>query len=277
MKPSILYKLARKIRLPFVRKRLLRKLFKRHGLKLQDIYTFNDDQFYIYKVNDFFIPNEMLVEEISYQSQFEKCRNESLFAYTPARGDTILDIGAGLGEETIYYSHLVGEPGQVYALEANPKVFEVLKKTIELNKLSNVSPDNVAIFSENGRVKLAGDQHSYEAIYVTEPDSSSPSIPAVRLDHFIAEKRIKKIDLLKINIEGAERFIVDTLQPAQLLAIRHVAIACHDFRFHREGNAFFKTKELIIRFLQQNGFEIQIRNTETDYINDWVYGINKFT
>jgi FkbM family methyltransferase len=256
----------------------MRSLFKKQGLHLQNFYSLNKDRFFIYQVNDHFIPNELLVDKISYEAQFEKCRNESLFAYMPRKGDCIIDIGAGLGEETIYYSHLAGENGNVLAIEANPDVFEVLNNTIRLNKLPNVTSYNIAIYDQNTKINLAEDKGSYEAFYVTEEKNNVvKNIPATRLGDFLRDQKIKRIDLLKVNIEGGERFITDTLGPEHLRMVRHVAIACHDFRYRREGNDFFKTKELVIQFLQQNGFEIQTRSTDTEYLNDWVYGTNKFS
>jgi len=277
MNEPFFLKLARKIKIPFLRKWLLRYLFKKEQLHLQNIHSFKKDKFFIYQVNNFFIPNESLVEKISYEMQFQKCRNESLFAYVPEKGNTIIDIGAGLGEETIHYSHLAGETGRVISIEANPMVFEILNKTILLNKLANVASHNIAIYQQKGMVNLAEDKTSYEAFYVTpEKDKAANNIPANRLDDFFTEQKISRVDLLKVNIEGGERFVINTLGPEQLLMIRHVAIACHDFRYRREGNEFFKTKDLVIQFLGQNGFDIQTRHTDIEYINDWVYGTNKF-
>ncbi|MBK8142713.1 MAG: hypothetical protein IPK57_18205 [Chitinophagaceae bacterium] len=107
-------------------------LFKKNGLELQHIYSFNNDQFFIYGVNNHFIPNESFTAFISYETQLEKCKNESLFTYQPRRGEIVLDLGAVLGEETLYYSQLVGHKGRVLAIEANPAVFEVLKKLLRL-------------------------------------------------------------------------------------------------------------------------------------------------
>ena len=278
MSEPFLLKLARKIKISFLRKLLLRYLFKKAQLDLQNFHSFNKGKFFIYQVNNFFIPNESLVDKISYEMQFRKCRNESLFAYVPEKGDTIIDIGAGLGEETIYYSQLAGKTGKVIAVEANPSVFEILNKTILLNKLTNVTSHNIAIYQQKGKVNLAKDSASYEAFYITtEKNNAANNIPAERLDDFLREQKISRIDLLKANIEGGERFVINTLDPEQLLMIRHVAIACHDFRYRKEANEFFKTKELVIQFLRKSGFDIQTRHTDIEYLNDWVYGTNKFT
>ncbi len=276
MNKALLLKIARKINILSIRKRVLGFLFKKNGLELQHIYSFNNDQFFIYGVNNHFIPNESFTAFISYETQLEKCKNESLFAYQPRRGDIVLDLGAGLGEETLYYSQLVGHKGRVLAIEANPAVFEVLKKTIALNKLSNVSIFNMAVFEKNGTINLSAGYPSYEAGSVTkENNRNTVTIPAIRIDSFLEKQKTERIDFLKANIEGAERYIISTLTTMQVSKIRHIAIACHDFRYHREDNEFYKTKELVISFFAKNGFDIQTRQTGIDYLDDWVYGTDK--
>ena len=96
----------------------------------------------------------------------------------------------------------------------------------------------------------------------------------MRFDSFIKKYNIKKIDLLKCNIEGAERFVVDSISKEYISRIRNVAIACHDFRYSENQNDFFVTRDYIKQFLLDNSFEIETRNTGIDCLDDWVYGRN---
>ena len=272
MREESLLRIARKISWRPLRKVILQKLFRRHKLHLQELFSFQNDRFFIFKVNDRYIPNESLVA-VSYETQLEKCRNESLAFYQPAAGDVIVDAGAGLGEETLCYSSLTGPNGKVYAIEANPAVFNILEKTIALNELSNVKSFNLAIYTENSPVQMDEEDPSYEAGYIKNTPGPR-GIPGMTMANFMISNNITTIDLLKANIEGAERFLVDTITSGQYLNIRHVAIACHDFRFRKEGNSFFKTKEHVIGVLEKNGFIVQTRNTGIEYLDDWVYGSN---
>ena len=254
---------------PFLRKIILHSLFKKNHLKFQDLYSYQN-RFFIYKVEDYYIPNESLSAPFSFDLQLEKAKNESLFEYIPKKGDTVIDIGAGLGEETLIYSKLVGENGIVFSIEANPIVFEVFTKTIALNQLKNVDALNAAISIKKGRVSLAKMTGSYEEVFVNDQISYG-EIPSLPLSEYLREKNITVIDLLKINIEGGEKAALDSLSSEQFKMIRHAAIACHDFRWRKEGNEFFRTKEHIINVLIANGFEIHSRNTGVDYLDDWVY------
>ena len=85
---------------------------------------------------------------------------------------------------------------------------------------------------------------------------------------------LHKIDLLKVNIEGAERLVIETMGDV-LPIIRNVAISCHDFRYkHEGGNEFFKTKKIVTDFLMENGFTIQTLKSGLEHRDDWIFGKN---
>lgn len=273
---EITLKIARRLKYQTAKKILLQFVFRLKGFRLKNLYCLNNNRFFIYHVGNWFIPNESFLPAINYEDQFIKCKNESLFAYMPKEGDVILDIGAGLGEEVIFYSPLTGLTGKVISVEANPYAFSVLEKTVTLNDFTNVTCIQIAIYNKNGEVQLSLKAPSYDAATVTESiENDQICVPSIRLDKLFAEQNIKKVNLLKSNIEGAERFIIETLSPELLSMVSNIAIACHDFRYNRDGNLFYKTKNLVMDYFRENGFNIHTRQTGIDYLDDWVYGVNK--
>src|SRR4029453_13312105 len=62
--------------------------------------------------------------------------------YEGRPGDTVVDVGAGFGWETIYFARRVSK---VIPIEAQPSVAAALKRTIALNDLANVEIHNLAI------------------------------------------------------------------------------------------------------------------------------------
>ena len=73
--------------------------------------------------------------------------------------------GMGIGTEIIFFSKLVGKFGKVYALEANPNVFKLLLKTIEINNLQNVIPINLAVYNISKKTIKSINRKKYEFIY----------------------------------------------------------------------------------------------------------------
>jgi FkbM family methyltransferase len=271
---SFLLKMLKKIKNENLQRAILKILFRMKGLRLQE-FTKYRNKFYIYKVNDKYIPSEYLNWYMSFDYINKYCGDTSLYKYKPKKGDVVIDVGAGLGEEAIVASAMVGDAGKVYSIEANPGVFPILKEMVEKNNLKNVEPLNLAINYEDAPINITDEDDSYKTGFVENTaKKSSVEIEGMRFDSFIKKYNLQRIDLLKCNIEGAERFLVDSISKEYLPRIRNVAIACHDFRYSENQNPFFVTKEYVKKFLTDNNFEIETRNIGVDFKDDWVYGTN---
>lgn len=61
----------------------------------------------------------------------------------------ILDVGGFVGDSVLVLEEL--KPRRIYTFEGEPNNYELIKKTIELNHLSNIIPENVAIGDKKRR------------------------------------------------------------------------------------------------------------------------------
>lgn len=230
------------------------------------------DDKYIYKVDGMYVPSDSMGWYVSPKTILKDCNDICLFNYKVKEGDTVIDIGAGIGEETLCLASLVGNKGRVYSIEANPRIFSILKEVIELNELKNVTAFNLAISEKDEPIQIIEDQN-FLAGSIGNPiaqNSKSYTVQGMRMESFLKQHEINKVDLLKANIEGAERFIIQSLGE-RLHIIRNAAIACHDFRYRNEGNPFFKTKELVVRFFEENGYKVSYQNSGRGQVDDWIY------
>ena len=55
------------------------------------------------------------------------------------KGDVVIDIGAHIGYYTVLFAKLVGPEGRVFAFEASPTNFKILKKNVDVNGYQNVT------------------------------------------------------------------------------------------------------------------------------------------
>ncbi|MDB5271360.1 MAG: FkbM family methyltransferase [Hymenobacter sp.] len=245
-------------------------LRKRQTLKSLKI--IDKGRFFIYDLGNIHIASESFSWYLTRAYREKEVQRISAHYYTPQPGDTVVDVGAGLGEETSIYTSLVGPSGQVYAIEANPAVYKVLKQLVEDSQLRNVQLFNIAINDTPGTVVIDDTPVSYLSSSLNSQSAGTAyDVPGMPFEDFCAAQGIRRIDLLKVNIEGAERFF-STAFARPGLDIPNVAISCHDFRFEVEGNEFFRTKQLVTDYLQANGYDTWSQETGTRYIDDWVYG-----
>lgn len=192
--------------------------------------------------------------------------------YEPKQGDTIIDAGAGHGEDTLSFSRLVGPSGRVIAIEAHPLSFKALKNFCRLNRLDNVIPVHLALMDKPGEVRII-ESESWMENRVTsngEP-ASNLSAPAGTLDDLCRRLRIDSISFLKMNIEGAERYALLGAQKA-MPHIQHICVACHDFRANQGHGEQFRTRSFTEQFLSHHGFASRRRADPRDYICDQIFG-----
>jgi FkbM family methyltransferase len=121
------------------------------------------------------------------------------------RGMHVLDIGANIGWYTMLSASLVGPSGSVTAIEPNPDSAKLLEASRRANGFDNVTVLQVAAGREAGLLVLHG---SYgDAMTLATPEdatalTSATTVPSFKVDELIP--REKKIDLVKIDVQGAE-------------------------------------------------------------------------
>jgi FkbM family methyltransferase len=202
-----------------------------------------------------------------------EARDIFLYGYTPRAGDTVFDIGGGIGAETLLFSRLVGRFGRVVSLEAHPRTYESLARLCRLNRLANVIPLQVAASDAEGMLAISDLE---DDIYntVVDPERGGIEVQARRVDTIASELGITSIDLLKMNIEGAERLAIAGLEGI-IASTRYVCIGCHDFLADRGGSEQMRTKALVREFLLDHGFRVTTRDDAPHpWTRDYLYGVN---
>lgn len=193
------------------------------------------------------------------------------FDYTPKPGDVVIDIGAGIGTESVVFARQVGPSGRVIAVEAHPATCEALRRTMTRSGLDNVKVVNVAIADHEGELLISdnADAHIGNSMLGV---SKGVSVRATTLDTLVRDLDIDRIDYLKMNIEGAEGPAMKGAGRT-IGAVRHVAIACHDFIADEGGSEETRTLALVRRFLKERGFVTRERPDDPRvWVRDQVYG-----
>ncbi|MEQ1898977.1 MAG: FkbM family methyltransferase [Vicinamibacterales bacterium] len=206
----------------------------------------------------------------SFARHWEEADDYWFHVYRPKAGDTVVDVGAGVGAETTVFSRVVGPSGRVLAIEAHPETFFLLKKQCELNLLANVTMCPLAVIDRVGPVAIEHNPvwESNSVVVLADGDMAGAVVQGNTLDDICRECQIETIDFLKVNIEGAERLAIRGMTKI-IKQTSHVCIACHDFLGDMEE---FKTREIVIAFLRENGFTITERLGDSrDYVRDHIH------
>ncbi len=131
------------------------------------------------------------------------------------KGDVVLDVGANIGYDTLILAKLVGKNGRVFAFEPGPINFQLLEKNIKINEYNNVTLVNKAVSKDNKSIKLYlnetnGTGHKIDDIsnLGVKLNRKSIDIESIKLDDFLKNKKIKKIDFVKIDVEGSESEVI---------------------------------------------------------------------
>jgi len=129
-------------------------------------------------------------------------------------GMTVFDIGANCGQYTLLAAHAIGPNGSVHGFEPLPYTFEVLSENVRLNNLDNVILNQAALWKENSHLTLGRDPDKmassgqWSAGYATI-DPAPVVVPAIRLDDYVRDHAITRLDMIKIDIEGSEPFVLE--------------------------------------------------------------------
>jgi FkbM family methyltransferase len=207
-------------------------------------------------------------------ARFHALTHHNFFwGYSPHSGDTILDIGAGVGEETLTFSRAVGPGGRVICVEAHPRTFRCLEKLVSYNHLHNVTALHRAIAEPDCVLATIEDSSEYLANRLQS--SAGIPVPATTLDALYHDLRLGLIHFLKMNIEGAERLAIQGMaETLQHTAI--VCISCHDFLADSANDDSLRTKSPVRQFLLDHGFSLASRSAPglAPYLYDQVWAFN---
>jgi FkbM family methyltransferase len=137
---------------------------------------------------------------------------------TVAPDDVCIDVGANFGYFTCLMARLAWQ-GKTIAFEADPKVFGLLRENVFVNWCEPVvEMINAAVGDTAGTVTLHRrvGRSANTSMIAPAPDEADPtgvavteefSIECVTLDSLV--DRLKRVDLVKIDVEGAETLVVN--------------------------------------------------------------------
>jgi FkbM family methyltransferase len=123
-------------------------------------------------------------------------------------GMCVYDVGANVGFFSVIAARLVGPEGCVISFEPLPANARQIERNADLNHLGHIQVQTEALGREDGKVSFLVSEVSAWGKLATAGCPNKPageiSIGVRRIDTIVEEGRIRKPDLIKIDVEGAE-------------------------------------------------------------------------
>ena len=166
----------------------------------------------------------------------------------------VIDIGAHIGYFTMYAANNANQ-GTVYSIEPYKESFEILKKNLKLNNLTNVKSFHIAISKVTEQITLYIDKKNQigNSIFKTDETIESEKVESFNLKDFVKTNKIEKIDFLKIDCEGAEFEILLNFDKELMKKINKISAEVHE-----NSNTYSLDK--LVDFLKKNNFKVNTSN-----------------
>ena len=187
---------------------------------------------------------------LSFIFQFKEIFVKEYYKFhSESKSPVIFDCGANIGLSVIFFKSLF--PGAaIKAFEADPSIAGLLRKNLKMNSIKNVDVIAKAVWVNNGEIDFGADGADAGSIF---SESNNIKVDTVRLKDLIESE--KNIDLLKMDIEGAETDVIGDCGDG-LKNVRNLFIEYHSF------NNKEQQLDKILKILTENGFRYYIKSDE---------------
>ncbi|MCA9198135.1 MAG: FkbM family methyltransferase, partial [Planctomycetales bacterium] len=172
---------------------------------------------------------DSIAREVFFTGRYEP-QETILLQRLLAAGQTFVDVGANWGYFSLLASQFVGANGTVLSCEPDPRLYTLLQSNLQRNYLHQVHALQLAISNQHGSVQLQGfneDEGNWGVSRIrvsAEPDhlpQNTFTAQTQLLDDLLDQLGIETVDLVKLDIEGAEA-----------LALQGMRTGLREHRYH---------------------------------------------
>lgn len=192
-----------------------------------------------------------------------------------AKGMVAIDIGAHIGLLASIMAKKVGNTGKVYSFEPTPGTFDLLKKTIEVNGLKGIIfPFQRAVSDRKGTTTFyitdieAHNSNSLSFNSRTIGNEKGIKVEMISVDGFVVENSIKRVDLIKIDAEGAELAVLKGCKTTILTHQPKIILGLHPSSIKNFGDSLEEIWDIVTQW----GYAVYFNSEEIT--KDWFLNQN---
>lgn len=149
--------------------------------------------------------------------------------HLPIKPLTIVDAGANTGLATVFFRTKYKD-AKIVTIEIEKSNVEMIKKNTA--NLPNIQIVEAALFNKNAFFKIIDPYNATNSFQITEVAENEPyDIKSVTLDGILLDNNWDTIDILKVDIEGAEKQLFESNFENWLPKTKVIMIETHDRMF----------------------------------------------
>jgi FkbM family methyltransferase len=146
--------------------------------------------------------------------------------------DIVIDVGAHIGLFALFASQFCKQ-GKIFCFEPIKENYELLVENVNSNKIKNIVTFNFAVSKISDSVKIfLNDDYSGHSMFLET--NNFVIVKSKSLHDIFSDNNIQECDFLKLDCEGAEYEIINSLPPEFLNKIKKYAIEYHLADTHPE-------------------------------------------
>jgi len=170
--------------------------------------------------------------------------------------DTIIDVGGHIGLFMLFCEQFCHK-GKIYCFEPASDNYKIFLDNTKLNNFKNIFPFNIAVSKQDGKIPLyLNDDTSGHSIFLK--NSNSIQVDSITLQKIFDLNNIKKCNLLKLDCEGSEYEIIDSLPESYFSMIDKMIIEYHF------AEKYPKLLINLIKKLELTSFSVDVKKLSDD-------------
>ncbi len=193
-----------------------------------------------------------------YYQEFSEPQTADFFLRFLRPGMVIFDIGSHIGEYTLLAAKVVGSSGQIHTFEPQSHLFPILSKSVEMNGFTQVILNCTAVSDHVGEIEFQVlNEPSLSSIrkqLLSDQSAKIVSVACTSLDAYWLNQQ-RKIDLIKVDVEGAEKFVFQGGIRLINLPPQEAPVWIFEYAPNSYADFGYQPDE-ILQLLQQHDYEV---------------------
>ena len=148
----------------------------------------------------------------------------------------IVDVGANIGMATLWFKKRWPQ-AEIIAVEPDPANFALLQRNV--GGLPGVRTVQAALTPVDGSIGFETEGLRASSFHIRDLKPGEAGVAAISMRTLMERFGLERIDLLKLDIEGAEKEVFEATDLAWMDQVRTIAVELHDRMKPGCGHAFF--------------------------------------